>query len=245
MDLQGKVSIVTGAAKRVGKAIALELASAGSDIALHYRRSRPEAEETRRQVEAKGVRCRIFQADLASSKAIDALVRRILRSFGHWDVLVNSASVFTRKPLEEAVLEDFDGPYRVNLRAPALLTKHLGLGNFKLKRTSRIINLGDVGGMLAWPGYLPYSLSKAGVFQLTRTSAKLLAPHVLVNCIAPGPILMPEKHTAAQKAASLERTLLKRLGGEAEVARAVRFLAESDYITGVVLPVDGGRMLAN
>ncbi len=245
MNLNGKVSLVTGGAKRLGRAIALELARAGSSIALHYNQSEKEAGEARKDIVRLGCACRLYRADLSKPAEVESLARRVLRDFKACDVLVNSAAVFPQVPLEKASQRDFDWPYEVNLRAPALLTKALGLWNHRKKRDARVINIGDVGGALAWPGALPYSLSKAGLLQLTRASARRLAPHVLVNCVAPGPMVMGEGATAAQKRSSLKRTLLKRLGGAHEVARAVRFLAESDYITGAILPVDGGRTLAN
>ncbi|MES2202185.1 MAG: SDR family oxidoreductase [candidate division FCPU426 bacterium] len=243
MNLKNQPALVTGGAIRIGKAIALELAKAGCPIALHYRKSRAEALATQRQILDLGVDCGLYRADLSKAAAVRALGRKVLKDFGSVPILVNSAAIFPRVPLEKAKVADFDLPYQVNLRAPALLTQVLGLAQFKRKRPGRIINIADVGAGLAWPGYLPYSLSKAGVLQLTRASAAALAPYVLVNSVSPGPILMPDKHSKAQLASSLKRSLLKKLGGAEEIARAVRFLAESDFITGTDLVVDGGRKL--
>jgi NAD(P)-dependent dehydrogenase (short-subunit alcohol dehydrogenase family) len=124
-----------------------------------------------------------------------------------------------------------------------LLSQVIGYAQAKKRISSRIIHIADVGGELAWPGALPYSLSKAGLLQLTRVSAAALAPYVLVNSVSPGPMLMPAKHSRAQLKSSLKRSLLKRLGGAAEIAKAVRFVAESDYMTGSNLVVDGGRKI--
>jgi len=146
-------------------------------------------------------------------------------------------------PLAKAEPKDFDLPYAVNLRAPALLTKIFGLAQFRRKQPGRIINIGDVGGELPWPGHLPYSLSKAAVLQLTRVSAVALAPYVLVNTVSPGPILMPDKHSPKQLRFSVKRTLLKKLGGPKEIARTVVFVAQSDFMTGSNVVVDGGRKL--
>jgi NAD(P)-dependent dehydrogenase (short-subunit alcohol dehydrogenase family) len=242
MLLKGQRALVTGGAVRIGKAIALELASQGCHLLLHYGRSRAEAEKTAEAVRALGVDCRLAQADLASAPAALKLGRAALKA--GCSVLVNNASIFPKVSLEKATVKDFDLPWAVNLRAPALLTQVMGTAWAKRKTEGRIINIADVGGNLAWPGYLPYSLSKAGLLQLTRTSAAALAPHVLVNSVSPGPMLMPEKHTPAQKKASLKRSLLKRLGGPQEIARAVVFIAQSDFMTGADLKVDGGRELA-
>jgi pteridine reductase len=245
MDLNGKAALVTGGAIRLGRAIALELAKAGCPIALHYGSSRAEALEARMEIEALGVPCRLYQADLAQSKSVLALGRRVLADFKSVPLLVNSAAIFPRVDLEKAQPADFDLPYQVNLRAPALLTQALGLAQFRLKKPGRIVNIADVGAELAWPGYLPYSLSKAGLLQLTRASAAALAPHVLVNAVSPGPMLMPAKHSQSQLRSSIHRSLLKKLGGAQEIARTVRFAMESDFMTGSNLVVDGGRKLAS
>jgi pteridine reductase len=245
MNLKGKNALVTGGAIRLGRSIALELAKSGCHIALHYGKSRLEALAMRKSIEALGGSCRLYQADLSSSKAVLALGRDVLRDFKSIEILVNSAAVFPRVALEKAKPEDFDLPYRINLRAPALLTQVVGISQAKRRIPSRIINIADVGAELAWPGYLPYSLSKAGLLQLTRASAVALAPYVLVNAVSPGPMLMPAKSGKAQLKSSLKRTLLKKLGGPEEIARTVRFVAESDFMTGANVVVDGGRKLAS
>jgi pteridine reductase len=245
MDLKGKTALVTGGAIRLGRAIALELAKAGSNIALHYGKSRLDALAMRKSLESLGVRCTLYQADLSSSRAVLALGRDVLRDFKSVEILVNSAAIFPRVALEKAVPADFDQPYQINLRAPALLTQVIGVSQAKRRIPSRIINIADVGAELVWPGYLPYSLSKAGILQLTRASAAALSPYVLVNAISPGPMLMPAGSGAKQLKSSLKRTLLKKLGGPEEIAKTVRFVAESDFMTGSNVVVDGGRKLAS
>jgi pteridine reductase len=244
MELKGKRALVTGGAVRIGRHIALALAAQGCHIFLHFGRSKSEAEATAADIRALGVDCRLHAADLSKSAAVLALGRAALRLKGGCDVLVNSAAVFPRVPLDRATPKDFDEPYAVNLRGPALLTQVMGTAWQRAGREGRIINIADVGGRMAWPGALPYSLSKAGVLQLTRVSAAALAPTVLVNSVSPGPMLMPDRHSAAQKKASLKRSLLGRLGGPEEIARAVVFVAQSDFMTGSDLVVDGGRQLA-
>jgi pteridine reductase len=243
MQLKGKRALVTGAAVRIGRAIALELAAQGCHIALHYGRSKAEALATAREIRALGVDCSLHAADLSRSPAVLKLAAGVLKHPLGCQILVNSAAIFPRVPLQKAKPADFDLPYAVNLRAPALLTQVLGTAWALRGTPSRIINIADVGGRLAWPGALPYSLSKAGLLQLTRASAAALAPATLVNSLSPGPMEMPPRFTAAQKRASLKRTLLGRLGGAGEIARAVVFLAQSDFITGTDLAVDGGRGL--
>jgi NAD(P)-dependent dehydrogenase (short-subunit alcohol dehydrogenase family) len=242
MELNGQRALITGGALRIGKAICLELAAQGCHIVLHYGRSKAEALETAQAIRALGVDCVLHQADLASSAAVLKLGKAALKAKAN--ILVNSASIFPRVTLEQAKPKDFDEPYAINLRAPALLTQVLGTAWAKAKTPSRIINIADVGAKLGWAGALPYSLSKAGLLQLTRTSAVALAPHVLVNAILPGPIVMPAKHTQAQKDLSLKRSLLGKMGGPGEIAKAVSYLIQSDFVTGAELKVDGGRELA-
>jgi pteridine reductase len=243
MDLHGKRALVTGAAKRLGRAIALDLAAQGCHIALHYGRSKAEALATAAEIRALGVDCSLYAADLAKASAALNLGRKALAHRLGCHVLVNSASVFPRVPLEKATPADFDGPYAVNLRAPALLTQVLGLAWAKKKQAGRIINIADVGGRLAWPGYLPYSLSKAGLLQMTRTSAVALAPHVLVNSVSPGHIEPIDGPGRAAHQKTLTRSLLGRWGGAVEIARTVTFIAQSDFMTGSDVTVDGGRSL--
>ena len=243
MELKGKRALVTGGAVRIGKGIALALGAQGCAIALHYGRSASQARATAEQLRALGVDCTLHKADLAKPAAVLGLARAVLKHRLGCQILVNSASVFPRVPLKRARPADFDLPYAVNLRAPALLTQAIGMDLVRRRRSGRIINIADVGGRLAWPDALPYSLSKAGLLQLTRASAVALAPWVLVNSLSPGPMLMPDKHSAAQESSSLQRSLLQRLGGAEEIARAVVFIAGSDFMTGSDLTVDGGRAL--
>jgi pteridine reductase len=244
MELRGKRALVTGGAQRIGRAVALALAKEGCPIALHYSSSRAEAQATARDIRALGVECTLHPADLTRSKAVLGLAAKVLSHPLGCRILVNNASVFPKVTLAEAGPEDFDLPYAVNLRAPALLTQAIGMALARAEREGRIINIADVGGRLAWPGALPYSLSKAGLLQLTRVSAAALAPWVLVNSVSPGGMLMPEGAGKEQLRSSLKRSLLKRLGGPGEVARAVVHLAASDFMTGSELTVDGGRSLA-
>jgi pteridine reductase len=243
VELRGKRALITGGAVRIGRAVALALAREGCSIALHYGRSAREARATAAELRALGVDCSLHRADLGSARAVQSLARAVLHHRLGCQVLVNSASVFPRVGLARARPADFDLPYAVNLRAPALLSQALGLALVRRRQNGRIINIADVGGRLAWPEALPYSLSKAGLLQLTRLTARALAPWVLVNSVSPGPMLMPDRHSAAQERSSLSRSLLQRLGGPEEIARAVLFIAHSDFMTGSEVTVDGGRAL--
>lgn len=243
MDLHGKRALVTGAAKRLGQAIALELAANGCHIALHYGRSKADALKTALRIRALGVDCSLHAADLAKPAAAKKLASQVLQHRLGCQILVNSAAVFPRVGLAKATVADFDLPYAVNLRAPALLTQAFGNAWAKKKQPSRIINIADVGGRLAWPGYLPYSLSKAGLLQLTRTSAVALAPQTLVNSISPGPIEPMNGPAGRSQTKSLLRSVIGRWGGAGEIARTVVFIAQSDFMTGSDVTVDGGRAL--
>jgi pteridine reductase len=244
MEIKGKTALVTGAARRLGKATALELARRGAHIALHYFSAAAQARQVRRQILKYGVQCRLYKANLAQATAVESLAKKVLRDWGGCQILVNTAAIYPQKEYAKASRADYDMPYAVNLRAPALLSARIGHFNKKNKIRSRIVHFADVGGELPWTGYIPYTLSKAGVLQLTRASAKDLAPWVLVNSISPGPMLPGTGQTAAGRRDALKRTLLKKYGGADEITRTVVFMIESDFMTGSNVVLDGGRMLA-
>lgn len=243
--LHGKVALVTGAAKRVGKVIARELAKNGCDIALHYNTSRKDALKTKEEIE-KLYAVRVFpvRANLAKPKEISAMVKKVHAHFKRIDILVNSASIFNRTPFEKLNERNFDEHVSVNLKAPYLLAK--ACGDIMLKQKSgHIINISDWAGFRPYKNYLPYCVSKAGIIALTHALAKELAPHVQVNSVAPGPVLLPENFTAAEKRNVIEKTPLARIGSPEDVAKAVLFFVrDAHFTTGAVLPVDGGRLIA-
>jgi pteridine reductase len=223
MDLAGKTALVTGAAKRVGRAIAQELARAGANVIAHHH-STPMA---------NGV-----SADLRDPQAAQFLVDEVVKRHGRLDLLVNSAAGYKRTPLPDLTDEDWRQMMALNLDAP-----------LRLMRASvpagvvSIVNIVDVGAQQPWPNYLAYSTSKAALLHLSRCLALELAPGVRVNCVAPGTVAFPDDWSEARRAAQLQRTPLGREGHPEDVARAVRFLMENDYLTGVCLPVDGGAAL--
>jgi NAD(P)-dependent dehydrogenase (short-subunit alcohol dehydrogenase family) len=243
MELNGKVALVTGAARRVGRAIALALASRGAILAVHYRNSAAQAAETIATIEAAGGVARAFHADLEKISDIQAMVNSVAAAFGRLDILVNSASVFYRKPLEELSERDWDMNLDTNLKAPFFAAKFAG-AIMRRQGAGKIVNIGDSAGIRPYNNYLPYTVSKSALIGLTQALAKALAPQVQVNCLAIGPVLRPEVYSAEQIEGLARSTLTKRLGTPQDVARAVLFLCETDFATGATLVLDGGRLIA-
>lgn len=243
MELNGKVALVTGAARRVGRAIALALASRGAILAVHYRNSAAQAADTVATIEASGGVTRAFHADLEKVGDIEAMVNSVAAAFGRLDILVNSASVFYRKPLDDVTERDWDMNLDTNLRAPFFAAKFAG-AIMRRQGAGKIVNIGDSAGIRPYNNYLPYTVSKSGLIGLTEALAKALAPQVQVNCLAIGPVLPPEDYSPRQIEALARSTLTKRLGTPEDVARAVLFLCETDFATGATLVLDGGRLIA-
>jgi pteridine reductase len=243
MELKGKVALVTGAARRVGRTIAIRLAGRGATAAVHYNRSRAEADGAVSEIERAGARARAFGANLESVPEIERMVNEVLAAFGRIDVLVNCASVFYRKPLDELTERDWDLNLDVNLKAPFFLSRYAGAA-MRRQGAGKIVNIGDWAGIRPYNNYLPYTVSKSGLIGLTRALAKALAPEIQVNCVALGPVMPPEDYSAEESARLAEATLTKRLGSPADVANAVLFLCEgTDFATGSTLLLDGGRLL--
>jgi NAD(P)-dependent dehydrogenase (short-subunit alcohol dehydrogenase family) len=245
MDLTDRVALVTGG-RRIGIVVARELARAGADVALVYRRSRPEADEAADAVRAVGRRALVLQADLADADACSRVVDDAVRDFGRLDVLVNMASRYEVKALDDLSIDDWDAQLAVDLRAVWLCAK-AAIPHMRGLRGGRIINFADwvaASGRPRYRGYLPYYVAKAGVIALTQALAlELASDRILVNAIAPGPIVPPEG-TSAEEMAQVERaTPLGRWGGEIEIAKIVLALVESDFVTGETIRVDGGRHL--
>lgn len=245
MELAGRVALITGG-RRIGAVVASELARGGADIALAYRRSRAEAEETADSLRALGRRVFLVQADLSQPESCDRVVDDTVNALGRLDVLVNMASLYVRKPLDELTVEDWDNQLAVDARA-AWLCARAAVPHMRRSRGGRIINFGDWvarSGRPRYTGYLPYYVAKAAVIALTEALAlELAADQILVNAIAPGPIVAPED-TSDEEFAGVERaTPLGRWGGEVEIAKAVLALIDSDFITGETIRVDGGRHL--
>lgn len=245
MELAGRVALITGG-RRIGAVVASEMARGGADIALVYRRSRAEAEETADSLRALGRRVFLVQGDLSRPDSCDRVVDDTVNALGRLDVLVNMASIYIHKPFDELTVEDWDTQLAVDVRA-AWLCARAAVPHMRRLRGGRIINFGDWvarSGRPRYTGYLSYYVAKAAVIALTEALAlELASDQILVNAIAPGPIVAPED-TSDEEFAKVERaTPLGRWGGEIEIAKAVLALIDSDFITGETVRVDGGRHL--
>lgn len=248
MELRGRVALVTGAAHRVGRALALALASRGMRLAIHYNASASEARDTARDAEEEsgGAEAWTVRADLSDGAAPERLVDDVASHFGSLDVLVNSAAIMVRMPLDDVTPEKWDETFALNLRAPffcaraAAKVMRRGAASESGTRGA-IVNIADLAALESWPGYIPHGISKAGVVHMTSSLARVLAPDIRVNAIAPGAVLLPGSWSA-DDAARLERTTpLHRIGSPADVAQALLYLLDADYVTGETLVVDGGR----
>jgi NAD(P)-dependent dehydrogenase (short-subunit alcohol dehydrogenase family) len=245
MNVDGRVALVTGG-KRIGAVVATELARAGADVALVYNHSKAEAEETARAVGAAGQRTAVIQANLRDPDACQRVVDATVDGLGRLDVLVNMASVYRTVPFDELTVEMWDAQLEVDLRAAWLCTR-AAVPHMRRLRGGRVINISDWlarSGRPRYDGYLTYYVAKAGVAALTEAMALELAnDQILVNAIAPGPIVAPED-TSNETFAAVERaTPLGRWGGEIEIAKMVLALVDSDFVTGETIRVDGGRHL--
>lgn len=243
MILDGKTALITGAAKRVGKEIALELARSGCHILAHYNTSQTEAEKTAKEIRSLGVRCDLFQADLSNPRSISQMTKKIFEKAGSVHVLVNSASLFYKTPIEKLRESDWDTLLNANLKGPFLLSMEIGIAMSR-HDGGKIINIADWSGQRPYRDYIPYCVSKGGLITLTKALARDLAPKVQVNAIAPGPVLLPPDFSEEEKELVIRKTPLGRIGAPQDVATAARFLAENDFINGTVLCVDGGRSIA-
>jgi NAD(P)-dependent dehydrogenase (short-subunit alcohol dehydrogenase family) len=243
MDLTGKAALITGG-KRIGIAVAGALARRGVHVALTYKRSRPEADEAVAMVEAESRRGVAIEADLSGVDGCDAAVREAAEAFGRLDILINMASVYVRRPFSELTVADWEAAMQVDLRA-AFLCARAAAPRMRAQGGGRIVNFSDWvarSGRPRYHGYLPYYVAKAGVIALTEALAlELASDNILVNAIAPGPILAPPGTTDEELDAVEKATPLGRWGGEDEIAKVVLGLLDSDFITGETIRVDGGR----
>lgn len=236
-----RVALVTGGAVRVGRAISLGLAQAGYDLVVAYRSSASQAETLSGEVSALGRTLVHVEADLAEAHAADRLIDAVRTSFGRLDVLVNSAASFQSVPLLDVDGEEWDRVMNVNVRAPHLIVRAAA----DLLRASRgcVVNITDLSAWQAWSAYPHHAVSKAALAHLTRVQARALAPEVRVNGIAPGAVLPPDDWPTERWDALAKVAVLQRTGSPDDVVQALMFLIEADFVTGHILPVDGGRLL--
>jgi NAD(P)-dependent dehydrogenase (short-subunit alcohol dehydrogenase family) len=238
-SLQGQVALVTGAGKRIGRSIALRLAAEGADVVVNYANSKAEAEAVARKIEGAGRKSIAVRADVSKRADVAAMFAVVMKSFGRLDILVNNAGEFFAAKFEDLTDEQWDGILNTNLKSQFLCAQ-AAAPIMKKQGHGRIINISSLGGLLAWPAYTHYCVSKAGVIMLTRCLARALAPEVLVNSVAPGTIQFPGE---APDEDYITRTPLHRTGTGDDIASAVVFFAKSDFVTGQIMAVDGGRQL--
>jgi pteridine reductase len=239
MDLRERVALVTGAGHRVGRAIALGLARNGARVAVHYNETADGAHEVAETIRANGGDAFAIGADLSDPGAAGRLVDETAAHWGVLDVLVNSAGIMRKTPVAEVTPADWDAVLAVNLRAPFFVAQ--AAARVMGDRGGVIVNISDLAGLETWRDYIPHGISKAGVIQMTRALAHALAPHIRVNAIAPGAVLLPAVWDEAAAAHLVATTPLRHLGSPEDVVGAVLYLIQADYVTGDTLVVDGGR----
>jgi NAD(P)-dependent dehydrogenase (short-subunit alcohol dehydrogenase family) len=237
--LEGQVALVTGGAKRIGRSIALRLAAEGTDVVVNYLSSKPEADALVHEIAALGRQTMAVQGDVARRGDVQNLFGAIEAKFGRLHILVNNAGMFFEAKFEELTEEQWDRILNTNLKSQFLCAQ-AAAPIMKRQGRGRIINISSLGGILAWPAYTHYCVSKAGVIMLTRCLARALGPEILVNSVAPGTIQFPGEEPDEDY---IRRVPLHRVGTGDDIAGAVAYLATADFVTGQVLAVDGGRAL--
>jgi pteridine reductase len=237
--LTGRTALVTGAGRRVGRAIALALGARGMRVIVHYNGSADGAAETARLIHAAGGHAALEQADLSDAGACEQLIDRVGAMPDGLFALINSAAMMRRTPVGETAAHDWDDMFALNVRAPYFLSQRAA----PLLRAARgvIVNIADLAAYETWPAYVPHAMTKAAIVQMTRGLAHALAPDVRVCGVAPGVVLLPEGWTEDDAERLRATTPLRRLGTPEDVAGAVIYLLEAQFVTGEVLIVDGGR----
>lgn len=239
--LGNRVALVTGSGKRLGRAVALRLAAEGADVAVHYGKSESEAQQVVAEIEKLGHKSLAVGADLLSVAAIKRLIADVITRFGRLDILINSAANFIETKFSDTTEGSWDLSMNTNLKAPFFCAQ-AAAPYLEKSGNGVVINFADIGGLLGWKGFLPHSVSKAGVIMMTRILAKEMAPKVRVNAIAPGTITMPGDPPTWEED-YIRKAPLERSGRPEEITDAVMYLIGADFVTGQVLVVDGGRTL--
>ena len=244
MEIRGKVVLVTGGARRVGKAISLGIGQLGAHVAIHYHGSKQGAHEALAAIEAAGSKGCVIPGDFSSLADIRRVVDTCISELGGLDILINNAAVFFKTPVFTTHENEWDRLFALNLKAPYFCSSYAA-AHMRKHGSGKIISIADTSANNPWPDYIPYCTSKAGLIAMTKGLAKALAPEIQVNAVASGTVLMAENATAEHTQKIAAATLLKRIGSPADIVRAIKFLVEDgDYVTGEILTVDGGRHLA-
>jgi pteridine reductase len=239
VELRGRVALITGAGRRVGRALAVGLGAQGMRVAVHYHASDRGAQDTARLVLEAGGSAALFESDLTQPDAPAALIAEVVRELGALHVLVNSSAVMVRTPIGEVTPAQWDAMMALNLRAPFMLAQ--SAAQHLAGVSGAIVNIADLAAFETWPAYIPHGISKAGIVYMTRALARTLAPRIRVNAIAPGAVLLPDDWQEEDAAKLRESTPLCRLGSPDDVVQAMLYLLRADYVTGETIIVDGGR----
>lgn len=240
MKLIGCVALVTGAGHRVGRALAVALGAEGMTVAVHFNSAREGADETVKLIEKAGGRAAAFGSDLSKAGAAATLVGEVAKTFGALDVLINSAAVMKRHSFGTISESEWDETMAINLRAPFFVAQSAVSA---MSNGGAIINIADLAAYETWPSYIPHSISKAGIVKMTEALARVLAPGIRVNAIAPGAVLLPDDWSDKTGERLSDTTPLRKIGDPQDVVDAMLYLLRADYVTGETIVVDGGRRI--
>lgn len=242
MKIKGSVVLITGAAMRVGRQLALHLAEKGANISFSYYLEDEPWQQTLKEIKAFGVQSMVMQTEIRKPEQVKRIVEKTVELFGRIDVLINNASIWLKSPFLEITEGDWDSAIDVNLKGPFLASQAVA-PHMKEQGQGVIINITDLSAFQVWPGHAHHGTSKAGLVSLTKAMAVELAPEVRVNAIAPGTVLLPENSPPEKLQWAVEKSVLGRIGSPGDVACMVEFLIENDFTTGAIYFVDGGRSL--
>jgi NAD(P)-dependent dehydrogenase (short-subunit alcohol dehydrogenase family) len=242
MEIKDSVLLITGAASRVGREVALYFAEKGADISFSYYTDAEPWQETKLDIEAFGVRCLATQVEVRDAAQVRSLVEATRQKLGKIDILINNASVWLKTPFLEISEDEWDLSLEVNLKGPFLCSQAVA-PHMLAQGGGVILNIADLSAFQVWPGYAHHAASKAALVALTKSMAYELAPAVRVNAIAPGTVLLPPDPPPAKVQWAVEKSVLKRVGEPTDVARLAEFLVTNEFVTGSVYHVDGGRSL--
>lgn len=242
MELEGRVALVTGGARRVGRALSLALARAGASVVINFRESDQLAAALASEIGEEGGSAIAVRADVASSTDVTGLIAHAEAHFGRLDLVVNNASVLVSSPFEQITETEWDRVLDVNLKGPFLISQ-AAAPLLRKDGGGVIVNIADLSAFQTWPSYVHHAVSKAGLVHLTRQTARALAPEIRVNCIVPGTVLPADDASERNRESGSERVLTRRSGAPDDVSNAVLYFARNDFVTGAVLAVDGGRAL--